>query len=69
MQYKIEKGIPLVRQSKYSIVDHMEEGDSIVFESRITMRTACIRAQKKFPNRRYATRTDAKGQLRLFRTV
>lgn len=69
MEYKIEKGVSLTqfRNSKYAIVDAMEMGDSVVFESRVAINGARLRGNNKFPNRRYISRTGVNGELRLFR--
>lgn len=69
MEYKIEKGVSLTkfRRGKYAIVDEMEIGDSVVFESRLALSAARQRGSDKFPNRRYIGRTGVDGELRLFR--
>ena len=71
MEYKIEKGVSLdqfkTKASKYAIVDAMEMGDSVVFESRVAINGARLRGNNKFPNRRYISRTGVNGELRLFR--
>lgn len=69
MEYKIEKGVSLTKfkSSKYAIVDAMEIGDSVVFESRLSVNGARLRGNNKFPNRRYISRSGEDGELRLFR--
>ena len=69
MEYKIEKNVSLTkfRRGKYAIVDEMEIGDSVVFDSRVAINGARLRGNNKFPNRRYISRTGVNGELRLFR--
>ena len=71
MEYKIEKNVSLdqfkTKASKYAIVDAMEMGDSVVFESERSINSARLRGNNRFPNRRYIRRKGENGELRLFR--